>query len=315
MFFAATSSVSTVDRSTYGSTTHPEWLTVDWSRHLRWLTVDGRRVNVLDAGVRDGEPIVFVHGHNVCWQHWLEQLVAFRRSHRVIAFDLPGFGHSEEPASPPTIPGYAAALNSVLEQLGVDRATVVGNSMGGCISAEFAISYSERVERLALISPTGVSDQYMGLPAALIASNLGAAVSRRMFAPGAPPESVLRALAARPRGRTAALGIYNGRPTSRPDLIHPAMVMELLRNTWRPTAAVTAVELAGHDLRDRLEQIDAPTLVVWGDRDKLVPLRCAHTYEQLIPGAHLIVYDDTGHNAMIERPAWFNADLAEFLSV
>jgi pimeloyl-ACP methyl ester carboxylesterase len=312
MTFASASHLAAVERSSYGSVDHPEWLSVDWSQHLRWLTINGRRVNVLDTG--QGEPIVFVHGHNVCWQHWLEQLAAFRHTHRVITFDLPGFGHSEDLAGPVSISAYASTVDAVMEQLGVERATIVGNSMGGCISAEFAISYPERVERLGLISPTGVSDQYMGLPAALIRSQLGAAVSRRMFAPGAPSPAVARTLSLRPRGRVAALGLYNGRPAARPDLIHPALVQQLLGNTWRPTAATAAVALATHDLRERLDQIQVPVLIVWGDRDNLVPLRCAHTYERLLPDARLLVYADTGHNAMIERPARFNADLAAFLA-
>jgi pimeloyl-ACP methyl ester carboxylesterase len=276
------------------------------------VTVGGRRVNVLDAGT--GDPIVFIHGHNVCWQHWLEQLAAFMPTHRVIALDLPGFGRSEMP--PPgevSVPAFAGTVAAVMEQLGIASATVVGNSMGGGVAAELAISHPERVTRLVLASATGVSDWYMGLPAAVIRHRIGAAVSRGLFAPGAPPASVLRALAARPRGRAAALGIYNGRPAARPDLIHPAMVMELIAAACRPTAAPAAVALASHDLRERAHLIRCPTLIVWGDRDNLVPLRCAHAYDRLIPNSRLVVYGDTGHNPMIERPARFNADLTAFL--
>ena len=72
------------------------WLDVDWHEHQRWVTIDGRQVNVVELG--SGPPIVFIHGLSGSWQNWLEQLPVFAREHRVIAFDLPGFGESEMPA-------------------------------------------------------------------------------------------------------------------------------------------------------------------------------------------------------------------------
>jgi pimeloyl-ACP methyl ester carboxylesterase len=295
---------------TYGSGRAPRWLQIDWSAHLRWLEIRGRMVNVLDVG--EGPAILFVHGHNVCWQHWLEQIDAFKDTHRVIALDLPGFGHSELPAGEVSIPGYAQTLADVLDALEIETATVVANSMGGAIAAEMAISFADRVSRLVLISPAGLSDRYLGLPASLIRHPFGAAVGRGLFAVP-PPEPVLRALARRPRGRTAALGVLNGRPAYKASELHPALVYEVLCGASRPAASAAAVALAKHDLRAKLPEVAAPTLIVWGDRDKLIPLRCAHEFDRLIPDSRLLVYGETGHNAMIERPLRFNADLAAFI--
>jgi pimeloyl-ACP methyl ester carboxylesterase len=300
-------------RDDYGSGPAPRWVGVDWSPHLRRLTIDGRGVNVLDAG--HGPVIVFVHGHNVSWQHWLEQIEVFRDTHRVIALDLPGFGHSELPRAPVSIEGYADTVAAVCAELQIDRAAVVGNSMGGLVAAELALRHPALVERLVLISPAGVSDRYMGFPAKLIGHPVGGAVARRMFAGGPPSERVVRALASRPRGRIATLAVLNARPVRRADRLHPAMVYELAGGFARPAAAAAAVALARHELRSRLPQIQAPTLIVWGDRDNLIPLRCGHEFQRLIPGARLSVYPDTGHNAMIERPARFNAELAAFLEL
>jgi pimeloyl-ACP methyl ester carboxylesterase len=300
------------DSEGYGSPTPPTWLTVDFSAHLRRLTIDGRAVNVLDVG--DGPALVFVHGHNVCWQHWLEQIDAFRPTHRVIALDLPGFGRSEMPADDVSIPSYAGTVAAVCAELNVDRGTVVGNSMGGLVAAELAITHPVLVDRLVLVSPAGLSDRYMGLPAGLIGHRVGLAVAKRMFAGGPLPDGVVRALASRPRGRTVALGLLNARPVMRADRLHPAMVYELASAFAAPAAADAAFALATHDVRSRLPQITAPTLIVWGDRDKLIPLRCAHEFVRLISDSRLSVYADTGHNAMIERPLRFNAELAEFMS-
>src|SRR5438067_7965160 len=105
---------------TYGSGPSPAWLDVDWSEHVHAVSINGRRVNVLDVG--EGPAIVFVHGHNVCWQHWFEQLEHFRHTHRVVAFDLPGFGESELPRDPVSISGYAATIYALCTKLGIDSA-------------------------------------------------------------------------------------------------------------------------------------------------------------------------------------------------
>ena len=88
----------------YGPSGRSPWLDVDWRAHQRWVTVHGRRANVIELG--SGPPIVFIHGLSGSWQNWLEQLPVFAREHRVITFDLPGFGSSEMPTEKISIPGY-----------------------------------------------------------------------------------------------------------------------------------------------------------------------------------------------------------------
>jgi pimeloyl-ACP methyl ester carboxylesterase len=296
----------------YGSGPHPRWLDIDWSRHLRWVTVEGRRVNVLDVGT--GPAIVFVHGHNVCWQYWLDQVVAFMGTNRVIALDLPGFGHSDLPDGGVSITGYARAVDSVCEQLGVDSACMVGNSMGGFVVADLALEFPKRVERLVLVSAAGLATRYLGIPAAVIRHPIGVFKGRLAFGLGSAPPHVARAMASRPRGRVLAMAIFNARPVAHADRLHPALVYELIRAHARPGAAPAAVALASYEFRERLHEIAAPTLIVWGDRDNLVPLSCADEYVALIPGSRKVIYPDTGHNPMLERPARFNRDLAAFLA-
>ena len=142
-------------RDAYGPQGRSAWLDFDWRRHQRWVTVEDRPVNVIELG--EGPPLVFVHGLAGSWQNWLEQLPAFAERHRVIVMDLPGFGHSPMPVKSISIPGYAQTLEGLCQALGVDGATFVGNSMGGFVSAELAISYPQRVERLVLVSAAGLS--------------------------------------------------------------------------------------------------------------------------------------------------------------
>ncbi|MCW3038652.1 MAG: alpha/beta fold hydrolase, partial [Solirubrobacterales bacterium] len=155
----------TADLEAYGSGPDPAWLREDWSRYLSWHHVGGRAINVLDTGSptgtgRDETPLVFIHGHSACWQHWLEQLPAFMGRYRCIALDLPGFGNSELPEDGISMSGYARAVDELLGQLGVSAACVVGNSMGGFVAAELAIRFPQRVERLVLVSAAGLAGRY-----------------------------------------------------------------------------------------------------------------------------------------------------------
>src|SRR5437588_2588599 len=139
----------------YGPAGRSPWLDIDWREHQRWVVVDGQAVNTIELG--SGPPVVFVHGLSGSWQNWLEQLPVVAAEHRVVALDLPGFGHSPLPAGEISIGGYARLLDGLLGALGVDAAAIVGNSMGGFIGAELAISSPERGERLVLVSAAGLS--------------------------------------------------------------------------------------------------------------------------------------------------------------
>src|SRR5919199_6004240 len=145
------------DPGPYGPTGRSAWMDVDWREHRRFVEVGGRRLNVVEIGEGD-PPVVFVHGLAGSWQNWLENLPHFAAAgHRVVAFDLPGFGGSEMPGEKISIPGYGRFVDALLDRLSVGPAVVVGNSMGGFIGAEVAIQYPARVERLVLVSAAGLT--------------------------------------------------------------------------------------------------------------------------------------------------------------
>jgi pimeloyl-ACP methyl ester carboxylesterase len=281
------------------------WMDVDWRKHQRWLSVEGRQLNVIEIGA--GPPIVFVHGLGGAWQNWLEQLPLLAESHRCIAVDLPGFGHSQMPAEKISISRYGRTLDAVCEQMNVDAACFVGNSMGGFVSAELAIAFPQRVERLGLVAAAGLSVEHQRNERAL-------AVMRRM-------ENVLTlytgwlasrsdAVTRRGRLRKATLGLV----ARHPDRLHPALAAEQLRGSGKPGFIDAVDALTDYPIRDRLPDIGCPTLIVWGTDDRLVPLADAAEFERLIPDSRKIIFDDTGHVPMLERPDAFNKVLAEFLS-
>ena len=282
------------------------WWTVDWSSHQRWLDVGGRPVNTIELG--SGEPaLVFVHGLSGSWPNWLEQLCAFSASHRVVAFDLPGFGHSPGHAGEVSMPGYARILADALAKLGIDRAVLVGNSMGGLISAELAAEEPELVEKLVLVSPAGVATYAEPRGDALDAGH-----APRAAAPGA--RSGLDGVALRLPGRPAAAAPARALGRGRAPRADPWPARGRAARGAGTDGFMSALEaILEFDLRPRLRLIRCPTLVVWGKKDRLITWHDASRFTDEIPDAREVIYPDTGHMAMLERPREFNELLAGFI--
>ena len=282
------------------------WREIDWSAHQRWISVDGQDANVIELG--DGPPLVFVHGLSGSWQNWLLQLPEFSRDHRCIAVDLPGFGSSPMPRNGKiSISGYGRWLDDLLTELDIEGAAVVGNSMGGFIGLEAALELPHRVERLVLVSAAGLSVEHMRNETALKVAerleNFGQYVTANVLGQA---EWLVR----RRRGRLALMWLV----AEHPEDLDPALVSEQVRGAGKPGFLPALDALTDYPIRDRLAEIQAPTLIVWGKKDRLVPLKDAYEFDKLIPNSELIIYDDTGHVAMLERPDDFNRDLRAFLA-
>lgn len=283
----------------------PAWMAVDWSAHQRWVSVDGLPANVIEIG--SGPPIVFVHGLSGSWQNWLEQLPEFARDHRCIAVDLPGFGESPMPREKISISGYAQWLDRLLEAIDVDGCALVGNSMGGFIGLEMALEFPHRVERLVLVSAAGITIEKQRNETLLRLAEVG-----ENFAQYVTAHVVAQAgwLVGRPRGRRALMWFV----AARPETLHPALVQEQAKGAGKPGFLPALDALTNYPIRDRLSDIEAPTLIVWGKKDMLVPVKDAYKFDELISDSRLIVYEDIGHVAMLETPERFNADLRAFLA-
>jgi pimeloyl-ACP methyl ester carboxylesterase len=290
----------------YGPPRHSAWTGVDWRAHRRFVEIDGLRVNVVEIG--SGEPaVVFVHGLAGSWQNWLENMPHFAAGHRVIAFDLPGFGFSDDPAEKISIPGYGRLVDKLLDRLEVGPAVLVGNSMGGFVAAEVALQYPARVRRLVLVSAAGLTVEYQRNERALDALRF----SRRLLtAWGGFIAARSDAVARRPRARRMLMRLV----VHDADALPAPLIAEQVRGA-RNAGFVDALDaLTDYPIRARLGEIACPTLIVWGTEDKLVPVRDAAEFERLIPGSRKVVWEETGHMPMLERPAAFNALVDEFLA-
>jgi pimeloyl-ACP methyl ester carboxylesterase len=295
----------TVDHDTYGPQGRSQWLDVDWREHQRWVVVEQRPINVIELG--DGPPLVFVHGLSGCWQNWLEQLPLLAQDHRVVALDLPGFGYSPMPAQEISIAGYARLLDGLLDELGVDAAAVVGNSMGGFIGAELAISFPQRAERLVLVSAAGLSTY--NEPRTTRAMPALRRLDRVLGATTAWAVAKADVTMRRPRLRDAAFWLVAAHPSRLP----APLVAEQVRGGGTPGFFTALQAVINYDVRERLPEIACPTLIVWGARDRLISVRDADVFAELIPDSRKVIFEDTGHVAMLERPQAFNSLLREFL--
>jgi pimeloyl-ACP methyl ester carboxylesterase len=288
----------------YGATALPDWREVDWRQQLHEVEINGARVNYVDIGSGDsGPPVVFVHGLGGAWQNWLENLPRVAQERRALALDLPGFGQSELPRNDITIPSLGRTVNQFCDKLGLDEVVLVGNSMGGFVTAETAIQYPSRVERLGLVAAAGISitnlyrrpAQTWGRVAAVLgtygAANTNAAISRPGF-------------------RQLALGFVMRHPTR----IRTDLAWEQVHAARSEGFRDALDALLDYDFRPRLGEIACPTLIVWGAEDMLVPVKDADDFERTIPNARKVVMRDTGHVPMLERPVSFNEMLMEFLA-
>jgi pimeloyl-ACP methyl ester carboxylesterase len=279
------------------------WMDVDWPSLTRRVEIDGRTVNVVDTG-GDGPPLLWIHGLSGRWQNWLANVPAFMDRYRCIVPDLPGFGESELPREDISISGYARTVDRLCDELDVDGPTVIGNSLGGFVAAELAIAFPTRVDKLVLVSAAGLSIEYQRREPLLAAARVWAAVVTRT---GARADPVVR----RPRLRRLVLqGVVRY-----PERLSAAMTWELVQGADTPGFIPGLEALTSYSFRDRLARIEVPTLIVWGENDMLVPVGDAARFERLIgPNAHKVVFEDTGHVPMIERPGRFNALLDGFLA-
>ncbi|MGH2946309.1 MAG: alpha/beta fold hydrolase [Solirubrobacteraceae bacterium] len=289
--------------STYADGDDSSWMGVDWPAMTRRLTVDGRGVNVVDTG-GDGPPLLFIHGLGALWQCWLLNMPPFMESHRVVALDLPGFGQSEMPRGEISVRDYARVVDDVCDQLGVESPAVVGNSMGGFVGAELALSFPTRVDRLVLVSAAGLSIEYQRREPLMTLARAWAAATTRA---GARTQDVVR----RPRLRRLVLQSV----LRYPERLSVPLTSELVQGAGKPGFLPALDSLMRYSFRDRLARIEMPVLIVWGRNDMLVPVGDAARYERLIgANARKVMFEDTGHVPMIERPSRFNALLLRFLA-
>jgi pimeloyl-ACP methyl ester carboxylesterase len=208
------------------------------------------------------------------------------------------------PAGRISIQGYARVVDELCRALDLEAPVVVGNSMGGFIGAEVALAFPTRVQRLVLVSAAGLSVDSLKKEPVLTAGRMLSATATRA---GAATSELIR----RPRLRRLFLQLV----VRYPEKLSLPLASELVRGGASPGLVGGLDAVLGYKIRERLSEISVPVLIVWGRNDVLVPVGDAAEFERLIgSNAHAVIFEDTGHLPMIERPSRFNELVADFIA-
>ncbi len=265
---------------------------------IRYRTIHGYRRAFVLAG--EGPPILLVHGIGDSSESWRALIPELAEHYTVIAPDLLGHGQSDKPRADYSIGAYANAMRDLLSVLDIDRVTVVGHSLGGGVAMQFAYQFPERCERLVLISTGGVSHEVH--PALRFASAPNAdLVLPLLGAPGA------RTLGRATFGLLKALKTKVGHDAEQLIRVFDALPNASARRAFVRTLRA-AVDWRGQAITmlDRCYLArDMPTLLVWGDRDGVIPVAHAYRAHAAMPGSRLEVFENAGHFPHQNHPQRF----------
>ena len=263
------------------------------------VEVAGVRLHVRDSGPKDAPALLLIHGFGASlhtWEPWARTLA---RDHRVIRLDLPGSGLSEpDPTGDYTDARSEQLLLALLDQRGIERATLVGHSIGGRIAWTFAARHPERIDRLVLIAPDGFAspgEPYGQAPDVPVSMQL-----MRHVLPRALLRTSLEPAYADPAALTPEL------VTRYHDLMRAPGSRDALLARLQQTVRV--------DPRPLLRSIQAPTLLIWGERDAMIPFANSADYLAALPRATLAALPGVGHLPHEEAPERSLAPLLDFLA-
>ena len=244
--------------------------------------VNGTRLSYEIVG--KGPAVILIHGGLVDSRLWDDQMKDFSKQYRVVRYDLRGFGKSADATEPFS---HIEDLRALLDFLKIERATLVGLSLGGIIAADFALEYPQRVHRLVLVGP-GLRGDKQPPPKEAIAAWEAASRGAEPFA-----EATLRG------------GLYSG---VQPGTVIYTRLRQMLLDNFKAVSSFRPgfLKYPEPPTIERLESIKAPTLVVIGSHDTANLKNIADLLAQRIPGARKVVIDGSSHHPPVEKPKQFN---------
>ncbi len=248
-----------------------------------------------------GPAVVLIHGQGGSWRWWLRTLPALAAHSRVVAVDLPGFGESDRIGTEDVFGEHVATVVGLLDHLGLSEAVLVGHSMGGLVSLRAACDHPDRVSGLLLTNAGG---------AALSALRLRFIVTGlRVFNTVFAVPWVAGAVARRGWLRSAlfAAAVHDRRTLS------TALAMQIVPGMASPGYVESLEAAARAASQVTPEAVTCASLVVWGERDRILPVSLGRSLAQTIPDARFVGLADVGHCAMIEAPERFSRLVGDFL--
>ena len=258
------------------------------------VDVFGQKIQYVEAG--SGPNVILLHGLGGDSSNWTPTTPALASKYHVWVPDQIGFGASDKPLIPYRVGTLVDFLEGFCKKAGIDKATVVGNSLGGWTAMAFTLAHPERVEKLVLVDSAGYSFEKSG----------GPKPTRQMLS-GLNPSTV--------EGTKALMGIiFANKSIATQANAEAFFAQHLKKNDGYTIDQFIDSILRGEDFLDgKLGAIKAPTLVLWGRADMLTPLAAGQMFAKDIPGAQIAIFDNCGHVPQIECAGPFNSTLMRFL--
>lgn len=267
----------------------------------------GMKVHLRDEGPRDDpSPIVLLHGTGSslhAWEGWAE---ALKEKRRVIRFDLPGFGLTgPSPDGVYSVNNDVRFVIAVLDKLGVKRCVLGGNSLGGSVSWRTTLEYPSRVEKLILVDSGGYPARPASAPIGFRIAHIAAQIpSVSWLLKNTLPRSLVD---------QGMRNIFGDPSKVTPDMIDRAV--ELTQREGNRQALLERFrQRRSGSLAHRIPELTLPTLIIWGGRDRLIPVADAYSFHRDIAGSRLVIFDDLGHAPEEEDPARTVEAVKQFLS-
>ncbi|CAA2141295.1 alpha/beta fold hydrolase [Hyphomicrobium sp. ghe19] len=263
-----------------------------------YLDVDGLRLHVRNSGPRGAPVVILLHGFGSSLHTWEPWARALADKYHVIRYDLPGFGLTgADPTGDYTEERGVHVLAALMEKLSIQRASLIGNSIGGRLVWHFAARYPGRVDKLVLISPDGFASpgyEYGKAPAVPLLARMMNYVLPRSFLKAnlAPAYADLSRLSDATVDRYYELMLAPG--------VRGAMIARMEQTRLEPPEPL-------------LKSIEAPTLLVWGEQDNLIPISNASDYMKALPHATLVRLPELGHVPQEEDPTSSLSPVRAFL--
>lgn len=266
------------------------------ARESKFVEVFGARMHYVESGAGSGPVLVLVHGLADDTTVWEQNIDALAKHYRVIAVDQIGFGKSAKPALAYRVATFSDFLAEFLTQLKLGKVTLVGNSLGGWVAAHTAISYPNLVGGVVLVNSAGYSDleKHTKMPIEWLELS-SVEVNRKAL----PYIFHNKRLYEGEAGEQAARALVVQRITNQDGFT----IMRFLQSLKRQ-----------EDVLDgRLSGLKVPTIVLWGENDRMIPLKIAERLQKEIPGAKLVPIPGCGHMPQLECPEAFNSALLRSL--
>lgn len=259
---------------------------------LKEVLIFGQSIRYLEAGT--GPTMILLHGLGGSTQNWLYNIGPLSQQFRVIVPDQIGFGRSARPIINYRVRTYVDFLEQFCRTLNIERATLVGNSMGGWIAAHFAISFPEKVDRLVLADATGYTPP-----------------------PGFDYKSLYALNPSTREGMKQMIAkVFFNKAFSSDAMVDQTLAMRMNAGDGYTINSLIESVGRGEDFLEskQLQQIKAPTLIIWGQQDGLVLPAEGERFKKDIPNSKLVVFDRCGHFPQVEKAGEFNAAVLEFLN-